>query len=111
MSLKTKENKTNLVQVRLDIKTKTELELILDDLGLTTSQAILMYIKQIILKKKIPFELSTLKRSKYDDSELTQDEFNKLQAFYVKELDKDEEIPPFHEKNARPFTYTSKKKK
>jgi DNA-damage-inducible protein J len=101
-----KENKSNLIQVRLDNQTKIELEYILNLLGLTTSQAVLMYIKQIVLKKKIPFELSVL--NDYDDSEISQDEFRKMQAKIVQKLDKDEEIPTFHENNLKEFKFKKK---
>lgn len=95
--------KSNLVQVRVDEQTKFELEKVLEKLGLTTSQAILMYIKQIVMKKKIPFELSTT--PEYEDRELSQEEFNRLQAYIISQLDKGEEIPEFHEKNTRPFNF------
>lgn len=98
-----KNNKTNLVQVRIDGQTKSELEKILNQLGLTTSQAILMYLKQIVMKKKIPFELST--SPTFEDRELSQEEFERLQAYLIKQMDEGEQIPSFSEKNARPFEF------
>lgn len=95
--------KSNLVQVRVDEQTKFELEKVLEKLGLTTSQAILMYIKQIVMKKKIPFELSAT--YEYEDRELSQEEFHRLQAYIISQLDKGEEIPEFNEKNTRPFKF------
>jgi DNA-damage-inducible protein J len=89
--------KSRLIQVRLDPETKTELEQTLSELGLTTSQALLIYIKQIILKKSIPFNLSL----KENNNE--QENFQKLQAKIVSKFDKNEIIPDFSEKNARPF--------
>lgn len=38
-----------------------------------------------------------------DTTELTQEEFRKLQAALLKKLDEGEEIPEFHENNAREF--------
>lgn len=38
------------------------------------------------MKKKIPFELSTT--PEYEDRELSQEEFNRLQAYIISQLDK-----------------------
>jgi DNA-damage-inducible protein J len=48
---------TTSLNVRIDSDTKKEAAEILDDLGLTISQAISAYFKQIILTKGIPFEI------------------------------------------------------
>ena len=48
---------TTLLNVRIDSETKKETVEILDTLGLTISQAISAYFRQIILTKSIPFEL------------------------------------------------------
>lgn len=98
-----KKSKSNLVQVRLDDDTKSKLELVLDQLGLTTSQAILMYIKQIVLKKRIPLELTTT--TIFDDTELTSEEFQRQQGYLISKLDQGEIMPDFHEKNARAFVF------
>lgn len=50
-------------------------------------------------------ELSRLLSPKFDDSELTQEEFRKMQAALLARLDQGEEIPEFHERNARPYTF------
>ena len=103
-----KKAKSSLIQVRLDSKTKSELDKVLDTLGLTTSQAVLMYLKQIVLKGKIPFELNTNSTkliNDYEDKEMSQEEFRKMTGYLVNQLDKGEKIPEFNEKNARPFTY------
>jgi DNA-damage-inducible protein J len=109
MSTIVKENKSNLIQVRLDDKTKLELETVLSLLGLTTSQAVLMYVKQIVLKKKIPFEISISNDLNYN--ELTQEEFRRIQGKLVTSLDRGETIPEFHEKNLTEFKFKSNKKK
>ncbi len=108
MSTKLKENKSNLIQVRLDNQTKLELEFILNLLGLTTSQAVLMYIKQIVLKKKIPFELSI--QNDYDDGEITQEQFKAMQAILVQKMDQGEQTPEFNDNNIKEFKFISKKK-
>ena len=92
-----------MVQVRITDNVKTELESILDELGLTTSQAIVMYIKQIILKKRIPLDLSI--SNDYDDKELTADEFKKINSALISKLDTGESIPETNSKNERPFKY------
>jgi DNA-damage-inducible protein J len=109
MSTIVKENKSNLIQVRLDDKTKMELESVLSLLGLTTSQAVLMYVKQIVLKKKIPFEISISNDLNYN--ELSQAEFRRIQGKLVTNLDQGEIIPEFHEKNLSEFKFKSNQKK
>jgi DNA-damage-inducible protein J len=48
---------TTSINARIDIHTKKEAAEILNALGLTMSQAISVFFKQIILTKSIPFEL------------------------------------------------------
>lgn len=45
------------IQVRVDSSIKEQTESILDKLGMTISEAIRLYLKQIIMRKEIPFEL------------------------------------------------------
>ncbi len=104
-SIKEKDKKESLIQVRVDNNSKLELESILDILGLSTSQLFQMLIKQVILKRKIPFEINT-NHEEIDYSELSDKEFMKMQNYYLKQLDVGEGIPKFHEKNARPFKPT-----
>ena len=49
--------KTTTVRARVESKLKDEAEAVLQKLGLTTSQAIIIYLKQITLYKGIPFEV------------------------------------------------------
>jgi DNA-damage-inducible protein J len=100
---KIKSNKSNLIQVRLDDKTKLELEFILQQLGLTTSQAVLLYIKQIVLKKQIPFNLNI--NSSIINQKESQEEFDKITGFLVNKLDEGEGIPEMHSKNEREFKF------
>jgi DNA-damage-inducible protein J len=46
------------VTVRIDKELKREAEELFDDLGLTMSSAITVFIKQAVRQQKIPFELS-----------------------------------------------------
>jgi DNA-damage-inducible protein J len=45
------------IQTRVDIKTKQQAKGILEDLGLSMSQAITLYLRQIVFRKAIPFEI------------------------------------------------------
>lgn len=45
------------VQARIDPQIKEEARNILDELGISMSEAIVVYLKQIILQRGIPFEL------------------------------------------------------
>jgi len=45
------------VQARIDPRIKEEARNILDELGISMSEAIVVYLKQIILQRGIPFEL------------------------------------------------------
>jgi addiction module RelB/DinJ family antitoxin len=49
--------KTAVVTTRIEPELKTEVEAVLNELGLTISQAILLYFKQIALQQGIPFSL------------------------------------------------------
>lgn len=75
--------KSETIHVRIDSKTKKKAELILDKLGLNLSYAISLYLKQIINKKRIPFEISI------DDDSLTKEEeiMNALNITGGKEID------------------------
>ena len=100
MSTLTKK-KTAVIQIRIDEHDKINLEKTLSDLGLTTSQATLLYFKQILLKRKIPLELSLARDTEND--EFSQDDFRKTQAKLISKLDQSEIIPEFNQKYARPF--------
>lgn len=52
-----KDNKTETLHVRLSPTIKEESEKILDELGLNMSYAVSMFLKQVIIKKGIPFEI------------------------------------------------------
>lgn len=47
--------KTSAVTVRLDPKVKSDAQAVFDDLGITTTQAISMFLKQVSLRKGLPF--------------------------------------------------------
>ena len=49
--------KTSSVFVRVDPKLKKDAEQVLSNLGLSTSTAITLFFRQVVLKKGLPFEL------------------------------------------------------
>ena len=49
------EGKRTTISLRIDYETKEEFRKIVENMGLDTSSAIKMYIKQVIKDKKIPF--------------------------------------------------------
>jgi DNA-damage-inducible protein J len=50
--------KDTVLHVRVNSEVKKDAEDILDKLGITTSGAINMFLKQVCLKKGLPFELT-----------------------------------------------------
>ena len=46
------------IQIRIDEETKAAAKKVLDDLGLDLSTAIKLYLKQVVLRKAVPFELT-----------------------------------------------------
>ena len=49
--------KTSSIHIRVDQEVKEEVEKILNALGMTSTEAINIYLKQIILNSGIPFEI------------------------------------------------------
>lgn len=49
--------KSALLQTRLEPELKAEAKSILDDLGISTSEAVTMFLRQVVLTKSIPFPL------------------------------------------------------
>lgn len=65
--------KSSGIYVRVDPKTKTEVENIFNDMGITTSRAINMFLTKVAKEKRIPFTLSAVPHVKYLD-EMSKDE-------------------------------------
>ena len=49
--------KTATLTIRLDPKLKSESEQVLKELGLTPSQAITLFLKQVVYQRGLPFEI------------------------------------------------------
>ncbi len=47
--------KSAAITVRLDPKLKTDAQAVFDELGITTTQAISLFLKQVSLRKGLPF--------------------------------------------------------
>lgn len=56
--------KTSSIHVRVEPKVKKQVEDILENLGMTSTEAINIYLRQIILNSGIPFEIKTPQFSK-----------------------------------------------
>jgi addiction module RelB/DinJ family antitoxin len=53
------------LQVRLEPAMKTETEMVLDQLGLSMTQAVKLFFKQITMRKAIPFPVVIPKKRSY----------------------------------------------
>lgn len=51
-------NKSSNIYVRIDPETKKEAEKVFDKLGLTMSQAVVLFLKQAVIQQGFPIELS-----------------------------------------------------
>lgn len=49
--------KSATIQARIDPKTKVKAQRILDELGIPMSEAVVLFLKQVVFHKGIPFEL------------------------------------------------------
>lgn len=47
------------IQIRIDEKTKKSAKKVLDELGLDMTSAIRIFLKQVVLRRKLPFEILT----------------------------------------------------
>ena len=57
-------SKSTIITMRIDPALKVETDAIFSDLGITTAQAITMFLKQVEMHKAIPFELKLPKQTK-----------------------------------------------
>ncbi len=72
--------KTDFIQVRIEPEFKEQVETILNQLGIKTTDAINMYLKQIVLTNGIPFNVQ-LPRPDTDKRYRTlQELYNKLDS-------------------------------
>lgn len=57
--------KTHILHIRVEPKVKEKAEEILNDLGLSISEAVNVFLNQVILNEGIPFEI---RKNRYSDS-------------------------------------------
>ena len=60
-------DKTTSIHIRIELDIKNKVEKILSSLGMTTTEAINIYLRQIIINYGIPFEI---KNPKFSDETL-----------------------------------------
>ncbi|MCD7777465.1 MAG: type II toxin-antitoxin system RelB/DinJ family antitoxin [Clostridiales bacterium] len=70
--------KTASIYARIEPNLKEQAEYILNELGIPMSNAISMFLKQIVLQKGIPFEMKLPKNKPLNFNSLSEDEFNKI---------------------------------
>ena len=58
------ENKTSAINIQVDSEVKKEATMILTDLGLSMSSAISLFLKQVVKRNGIPFEITNVEPSK-----------------------------------------------
>ena len=68
--------RTASIFTRVDPETKEQAEIILNQLGIPMSNAICMFIKQIVLQKGIPFEMKLPERRPLSLESLSVEQFN-----------------------------------
>ena len=65
-----------VIHARIQSDIKEQSEQILDLIGLTMSQAINLFLKQLVMKKRIPFNLDT------EEKEINEIENKKINSYY-----------------------------
>lgn len=65
-----KENKTDLIHIRIEPEVKEQSELIFKKLGINISYAVSLFLNQVILRGGFPFEIELPKNNKTQYAEL-----------------------------------------
>ena len=68
--------RTSSVYTRVDPETKAQAEAILDQLGIPMSNAIGMFLKQIVLHRGIPFDMKLPATTPLSISSMTKEQFD-----------------------------------
>lgn len=69
-------SRTSNIYTRVDPETKMQAEAILNQLGIPMSNAIGMFLKQVVLHKGIPFEMKLPSSTPLSVSSLTKEQFD-----------------------------------
>lgn len=83
--------KSTGIYVRVDPKTKSEVENVFNDMGITTSRAVNMFLTKVAKEKRIPFTLSAVPHVKYLD-EMSNDEIIDMVSESYKRIEDGEYI-------------------
>ncbi len=67
--------RTSNIYVRVEPDIKTEAESVLKELGIPMSNAVAMFLRQVILQRGIPFEIKLPRKKPLCLEELTEEEF------------------------------------
>ena len=70
--------KSSNIMTRVEPDIKEQAEVVLNQLGISMSTAMTMYLRQIALQRKIPFEIALPNTMPITLGSLTDDEFNVL---------------------------------
>jgi DNA-damage-inducible protein J len=65
-----KEYEMAQISVRIDDQTKAEADELLNKMGLTISSAVSMFLRQVVLQRKIPFAISAQDDHFYDEANI-----------------------------------------
>lgn len=68
--------RTSNIFARVEPEIKAQAELVLDQLGIPMSNAIGLFLRQVVLQRGIPFELKLPHNQPLSVSELSKDQFN-----------------------------------
>ncbi|WP_105305276.1 type II toxin-antitoxin system RelB/DinJ family antitoxin [Anaerolactibacter massiliensis] len=69
-------SKTSIVYTRVDPETKTQAEMILNQLGIPMSNAVGMFLKQVVLHRGIPFDMTLPAAKPIAAGALTKEQFD-----------------------------------
>lgn len=70
--------RTANIMTRVEPEIKKQAEIVLEQLGISMSTAMAMYLRQIALQRKIPFEMKLPTATPIMQNNLSDDEFNAL---------------------------------
>ncbi|MFB6226459.1 MAG: type II toxin-antitoxin system RelB/DinJ family antitoxin [Candidatus Paceibacteria bacterium] len=90
--MSTNQSKTKLVKSRVSPELKEKTEEILEDLGLNTSQAIRLFLKQVELNKGLPFKIKVPNEKTKEAIKQAKEEGNTEQFETSEELFEDLDI-------------------
>jgi DNA-damage-inducible protein J len=81
--------KTAMIRARTEPSLKNEVDGILEKLGMTSSEAINMFYRQVKLRKGLPFDVripnkETLRAMKDADEERNLNSYDNIEAFFKK---------------------------